>query len=128
MDQVVRRWWNGLWGRLARRDVWLVRQTRWKVVARSGDSGTGRTLRWEFDSKAEAQTMVDRLLRAPSPGSWREHATPDPTHDQPSPSPPWPCHSVTLHAEKRQQGCPPAQHKAADRRAHEQRARTVDDL
>ena len=77
MDQVVRRWWNGLWGRLARRDVWLVRQTQWKVIARTGDSETGNTLRWEFDSQAEAQDMVDRLLLAPSPGSWREHLTRD---------------------------------------------------
>ncbi|MBQ1022850.1 hypothetical protein [Micromonospora sp. C95] len=77
MDQVVRRWWNGAWGRLARRDVWLVRHTRWTVVARAGDSETGKTLRWEFDSHADAQDMVDRLLRAPSPGSWREHIRQD---------------------------------------------------
>ncbi|MFI7208077.1 hypothetical protein [Micromonospora aurantiaca (nom. illeg.)] len=77
VDEVVRRYWNGIWGRLARRDVWLVRQTRWKVVARSGDSETGRILRWEFDSQAEAQEMVDRLLRAHSPGSWRGHVTPE---------------------------------------------------
>lgn len=76
VDQVVRRWWNGVWGRLSRRDVWLVRQTRWKVIARTGDSETGKTLHWEFDSQADAQAMIDRLLRAPSPGSWREHGTP----------------------------------------------------
>ncbi|WP_050778249.1 hypothetical protein [Micromonospora sp. ATCC 39149] len=72
MDEVVRRWWNGVWGRLARRDVWLVRHTRWKVVARSGDGETGKVLRWEFDSQTDAQDMVDRLLRADSPGSWQE--------------------------------------------------------
>lgn len=77
VNEVVGRWWNGVWGRLARRDVWLVRQTRWKVIARAGDSETGQVLRWEFDSQAEAQAMIDRLLRAPSPGSWREHSSRD---------------------------------------------------
>ncbi|MEU1238276.1 hypothetical protein [Micromonospora aurantiaca (nom. illeg.)] len=72
MDEVARRWWNGTWGRLARRDVWLIRQTRWKVVARAGDSETGKVLRWEFDWPEEALEMVDRLLRASSPGTWRE--------------------------------------------------------
>ncbi|GIJ12157.1 hypothetical protein Van01_53710 [Micromonospora andamanensis] len=57
--------------------MWLVRQTQWKVIARTGDSESGTTLRWEFDSQAEAQDMVERLLRAPSPGSWREHSTPE---------------------------------------------------
>ncbi|MFB9855211.1 hypothetical protein ACFFMR_33010 [Micromonospora andamanensis] len=54
-----------------------MRQTQWKVIARTGDSESGTTLRWEFDSQAEAQDMVERLLRAPSPGSWREHSTPE---------------------------------------------------
>lgn len=71
-DEVVRRWWNGVWGRLTRRDVWLIRQTRWKVVARTGDSETGQMLRWTYDSKDEAAAMVDRLLRAHSAGRWRE--------------------------------------------------------
>ncbi|WP_244365808.1 hypothetical protein [Micromonospora echinofusca] len=72
MEEVVRRWWNGSWGRLARRDVWLVRQTRWKVVARSGDSETGKVLRWEFDTQRDAGLMVERLLRADAAGQWRE--------------------------------------------------------
>ncbi|WP_245718812.1 hypothetical protein [Micromonospora rhizosphaerae] len=72
MEEVVRRWWNGCWGRLARRDVWLVRQTRWKLIARAGDSETGKVLRWEFDTEPEALHMVDRLLRAETAGQWRE--------------------------------------------------------
>lgn len=71
-EEVARRWWNGVWGRLARRDVWLIRQTRWKVVARTGDSETGQMVRWTYDSKDEAAAMVDRLLRAHSAGRWRE--------------------------------------------------------
>ncbi|MFG1952493.1 hypothetical protein [Micromonospora sp. NPDC048830] len=74
MEEVVRRWWNGSWGRLARRDVWLVRQTRWKVIARAGDTETGKVLlRWEFETEREAARMVDRLLRADTAGQWREH-------------------------------------------------------
>jgi hypothetical protein len=70
--EVVGRWWNGIWGRLARRDIWLTRQTRWQVRARHGDSETGRELLWHYDSEAEARTMIDRLTRAEGPGTWRE--------------------------------------------------------
>ncbi|WP_107074385.1 hypothetical protein [Micromonospora sp. MH33] len=72
--RVVRRLWNGVWGRLARRDVWLVRQTRWTVIARAGDTETGKVLRWEFDTEREAADMVDRLLRADTARQWREQA------------------------------------------------------
>ncbi|WP_431902208.1 hypothetical protein [Micromonospora chalcea] len=81
MQAVVRRWWNGVWGRLARRDVWLVRQTRWTVVARTGDTDTGKVLRWEFETEPEALTMVERLLRADTGGQWREQ---DQTGPKPS--------------------------------------------
>ncbi|MCW3815828.1 hypothetical protein ONA91_15390 [Micromonospora sp. DR5-3] len=72
MEEVARRWWNGVWGRLARRDVWLVRETRWKVIGRAGDTETGKVLRWEFETEPEAMLMVDRLLRAETAGQWRE--------------------------------------------------------
>jgi hypothetical protein len=62
------------WGRLGRRDVWLTREIRWKVIARVGDSETGRVLRWEFDSEPEALAMVQRLLAADAGGSWRKQA------------------------------------------------------
>lgn len=94
MEEVVRRWWNGSWGRLARRDVWLVRQTRWKVIARSGDSETGKVLRWEFDTQQDADLMVERLLRADTAGQWREQqvkATPQAVvKDEPGSRPPSP--------------------------------------
>lgn len=61
-----------MWGRLARRDVWLVRQTRWAVVARAGDTETGKVLRWEYETEPEALGMVERLLRADAAGQWRE--------------------------------------------------------
>jgi hypothetical protein len=52
--------------------VWLIRRTRWAVVARAGNTETGKVLRWEFETEPEALRMVDRLLRADSAGQWRE--------------------------------------------------------
>lgn len=66
------RWWNGIWGRLARRDIWLGRQTRWQVRARQGDSETGREMVWSFDNETDARAMVDRLMRAEGAGTWQE--------------------------------------------------------
>ncbi|RKN24329.1 hypothetical protein D7147_04170 [Micromonospora musae] len=51
--------------------MWLARETRWHVVARAGDSETGKILRWEFDTEDDARRMVQRLMRADS-GPWRE--------------------------------------------------------
>jgi hypothetical protein len=69
--ELVGRWWNGVWGRLTRRDVWLAREVRWHVVARAGDSETGKVLRWQFDTEDEARAMVRRLVQADG-GQWRE--------------------------------------------------------
>src|SRR5688500_4193211 len=44
---VVERWWNGGWGRLAE-NVWLAREGCWHVVVRRGDTATGTVLRWEY--------------------------------------------------------------------------------
>ncbi|MGW3890457.1 hypothetical protein ACWD69_17350 [Micromonospora chokoriensis] len=74
MEDVAARWWNGIWGRLGRRDVWLVREVRWKVTARAGDGETGRVLRWEFDTEGEAVAMVKRLLAADAGGQWRKQS------------------------------------------------------
>jgi hypothetical protein len=82
---VVRRWWNGIWGRLARRDIWLIRQTRWLVRARQGDAESGRVLWWHYDTRQQAQAMVDRLIQADGSGSWRELPT---DTGQPDPTPP----------------------------------------
>jgi hypothetical protein len=68
----VGRWWNGKWGRLARRDIWLTRETVWHVRARAGDSETGRELHWSYATEAEARAMVDRLMRADRPDEWRD--------------------------------------------------------
>lgn len=40
--KTVRHWWNGSWGRLFRRDVWIKTDgTSWRVEVRQGD-GDGR--------------------------------------------------------------------------------------
>ncbi|MER7441825.1 hypothetical protein [Micromonospora avicenniae] len=69
--ELVSRWWNGVWGRLIRRDVWLAREMRWHVVARAGDSEIGKVLRWEFDTEDDARQMVQRLICADG-SQWRE--------------------------------------------------------
>lgn len=90
--ELVGRWWNGIWGQLARRDIWLYRQAAWHVHAREGDSETGRELRWQFQSEAEARAMVDRLMRARGPGEWRDlteistRRRAPPAPDQPDPT------------------------------------------
>jgi hypothetical protein len=70
MVAVLGRWWNGVWGRLARRDIWLT--VTYRVTARAGDSEHGKVLRWEFDSEEAARAMVVRLQTAVGPGEWRE--------------------------------------------------------
>lgn len=63
-------WWNGSWGRLARRDVFLYRDGgRWIVQAREGGAD-GRSAWREHSSESAARDHVARLL---SPGDgWRE--------------------------------------------------------
>ncbi|WP_238018615.1 hypothetical protein KZZ52_49925 [Dactylosporangium sp. AC04546] len=59
---IVARWWNGRFGRLARRDVWLFESAgRWTVEALEGGV-EGRSASWEFNSEAAARTRVDELL------------------------------------------------------------------
>lgn len=67
------------WGRLTRRDVWLAREVRWHVIARAGDSETGKVLRWEFDTEDEARSMVRRLVQA-GEGQWRKQTGDAATH------------------------------------------------
>ncbi|GAB2626323.1 hypothetical protein Aab01nite_86070 [Paractinoplanes abujensis] len=67
---VVGRWWNGVWGRIGRRDVWL--SVSFRVTARQGGSEGGRVLSWDFATEDAARAMVDRLRAAEGPGEWRE--------------------------------------------------------
>lgn len=63
-------WWNGIWGRLARRDVYLYTDgDRWLVEARDGGA-EGRRRRSEYADETAALAAVRQCLVGP--GHWRE--------------------------------------------------------
>lgn len=68
MEQVAR-WWNGNYGRLGRRDVYLRRGTLWEVEAREGGA-EGRSKVFRFDTEDEAMGFLKRCLEGP--GNWRQ--------------------------------------------------------
>ncbi|WP_213005806.1 hypothetical protein [Paractinoplanes toevensis] len=63
-------WWNGRWGRIARRDVYLrVEGDGFVVEAREGGAGgTART--WHPPTEDDALLLVDDLLN--DQDGWRE--------------------------------------------------------
>lgn len=69
--QLVQRWWNGRFGRLARRDVWLEQGTVWRVRARQGD-GDSPMKTWTFTERSEAEALVQRLLTVKPGDEWRD--------------------------------------------------------
>jgi hypothetical protein len=58
--RLVQRWWNGRFGRLARRDIWLEHDEVWQVRARHGD-GDSKVKTWTFPSRDQAEAMLHRL-------------------------------------------------------------------
>jgi hypothetical protein len=69
--EVRGRWWNGKWGRLARRDIWLMYDGQhWRVRGRVGGD-EGREVNYQFDQEWAARAMVDRMMKA-SVGDWRD--------------------------------------------------------
>jgi hypothetical protein len=63
-------WWNGHWGRLARRDVFLRTDgDQWLVEQRAGGS-EGRSRFFEFASEDDAYDVVRVLLDGHD--DWRE--------------------------------------------------------
>ena len=57
----VARWWNGRFGRLARRDVRLSETGgRWRVEVSEGGV-EGRSASWEYDTEAAARAQVERV-------------------------------------------------------------------
>jgi hypothetical protein len=63
-------WWNGTWGRLARRDVYLFEDGgKWRVEGREGGA-EGRSKWYDFDDEDAALDCVRGLLTGP--GDWRE--------------------------------------------------------
>jgi hypothetical protein len=61
--ETVGHWWNGTWGRLGRRDVFLRTGQVWQVELCEGGAD-GRTKVWTFDSEAKARELVERALAA----------------------------------------------------------------
>ena len=80
--ELVGRWWNGQWGRMGRRDVWLRRRTTWEVEARQGEADDGKSQRWDFTDEETALDMVHRLMTTAG-GEWKDltgiSAKPGPT-------------------------------------------------
>lgn len=72
----VGKWWNGTWGRLARRDIWLKCDgDLWVVEARKGD-GDSKVWRRQFPGdEAGARALVAELLLRPVPGEWQQMST-----------------------------------------------------
>jgi hypothetical protein len=66
-------WWNGKWGRIARKDVFLrVNGDTWHVEARAGGA-EGVSQFSEHDDEDAALEVVRALLTGP--GNWRELST-----------------------------------------------------
>jgi len=73
--RMVARWWNGSFGRLNQRRIWLFTDGRvWRVQARQGD-GDARV--WERDvaSENEARALIDAMLARTPRDDWRRLPT-----------------------------------------------------
>lgn len=69
--ETVGRWWNGRWGTMARRDVWLKRdRDQWWVEARKGD-GDAQVWRRQYADEASARQLVEELL-ARGADEWKD--------------------------------------------------------
>lgn len=67
-----RRWWNGSWSRLTRRDVFVrnAAEGRWQVELRRGGPG-GRIRSRSFASECEAVEWIESAVIVVDAG-WRE--------------------------------------------------------
>ena len=74
-----RHWWNGRWGRIARRDIYLRAEgDRYAVEAREGGAeGTTRT--WHPPTKKDALSLLDDLMS--DQDGWRELTVRPPSTD-----------------------------------------------
>ncbi|MET8198561.1 hypothetical protein [Micromonospora taraxaci] len=69
------RWWNGVWGRMGRRDIWLMSDGDcWIVRGRLGGD-EGQEVRHQFDDEHRARDVVGRMM-ALSAGTWRSMLDP----------------------------------------------------
>jgi hypothetical protein len=68
---LVEPWWNGTYGRMARRDIWLHDEGgRWVVEISMGSLEAGERARWPYDDEATARAMLRRCLETGGSG-WR---------------------------------------------------------
>jgi hypothetical protein len=66
------RWWNGRWGRLARRDIWLKLDVTWRVEARKGDGDSG-VWSHDYSSEEDARAAIAAMMdRTGGPGEWQD--------------------------------------------------------
>ncbi|WP_328533121.1 hypothetical protein OG836_24480 [Micromonospora zamorensis] len=64
------RWWNGVWGRIGRRDIWLLSDgDRWVVRGRLGGD-EGHEVTHHFDNEDRARDLIKHMM-ALSAGTWR---------------------------------------------------------
>lgn len=68
---LIGRWWNGRFGRIARRDIWLVQTVTWQVMYRIGDAETGKAGSSDHETEDAARAAVDDLIASGGDG-WRE--------------------------------------------------------
>ncbi|RUL90979.1 MULTISPECIES: hypothetical protein [Micromonospora] len=79
-------WWNGKWGRLARRDVFLRTDAdRWYVEQRAGGA-EGVSRFYEYDTLDAAEETIRALLHPTDP--WRELSPRPPSPWTTTPTPP----------------------------------------
>ena len=71
--RLVERYWNGSWGRLARRDIWLwnLPDDRWRVEIGIGSLDTGDRQHWDIADDSDARALLARCLDTGGDG-WRE--------------------------------------------------------
>jgi len=68
--ELVRRLWNGRWGRLARADIWVKHDETWIVEWRKGDGDAPVRAR-RFATRDLALAWADRLMRSGGDG-WKD--------------------------------------------------------
>ncbi|MEU5788958.1 hypothetical protein ABZ754_14655 [Micromonospora purpureochromogenes] len=60
-----------VWGRMARRDIWLIFDGRlWRIRGRDGGD-EGQVVSYDFPDEAAARSMADRMMTT-SAGAWRD--------------------------------------------------------
>jgi len=71
--RVVASWWNGSFGRLAQRRIWLYTDGKvWRVQARHGDADA-RVWERDYTSEPDARAVIDAMLaRTAATNDWHE--------------------------------------------------------